>query len=952
MSLSESETALVGSLGNEIESSIKASTQQLSDPSCVAASQRLFDRIWNMFIPIIKRELMSDGDAVVVRDIDLHETCGMLSSIPPTGRVNRAEGVAESPASGRADLRALRIALMRQLLINASLQACLNRQRRKAAVVNRAEDRPSGNESGPLHIELGLHCQETEFLRARVIKGMRALVQVLEKEISQDDVVVALEALWDAVWSNEDVDLIATQLLYADSVYAALPQALNEATGLLATNGLEATGLENSLKAYTWLYGDRDGRPHDTDAHTERLIVALERGIRANYRRDLAEIAGNHSAPEFFQRLADRLEPDHAEAFESPGQFLAALEASDWHADERVRALMLRINVFGFHYLKIEFRQNAAMLTEVVDSIVPTSLIAKVLKSSTPVSYADLATTDRVKLLTCLLGRGRRGLPEETWLRFWDKNAPIFHEKSAQYEGRDYIDIYNIDRAHTRLVDAVNTLNTLRMLERYRDRITIHGIAEAGNIDEPLALLFLLAAAGHRNGVDIALQPEDLAGAESMLEQVGDLYGNPVYREHLAIRGYKQFITFGPSDTGKQGGKAMHVANMQIAKQHRAIARRFGIELVPSIVIGYEHARSNGSIAENIEAFDALSGRNVRYMLSGILEMRSHLLTPMMAHQSLRDLFLLNATRRPQGASSPLRGSAPGEPSRVKWASMVRLYKQKFFEHPLLPALLRDMARFDIVRANTKSTRPPSRAFDAKDLESRPDAIRAIPWTRAFLLSGVHHELIGASLLATLDAGDLRDLYGKDSRFCGYVKNIAYAAARTRMELAWWTLSGSVPEWDEVVGLAGGLRQGDGRDPRALLASIHLEYVQAKRMVYKALHGAEPSRPEELTADQLLRAWPLLALEVAWKEREIDRYVPLLVATKHDRNRFGKAEIQDIYSGFILAANTDLYFYSPEGLGGSPPQSVRDGADHESNVATIDFRKPSRGAVMATYTIQ
>ncbi|MGJ5176323.1 phosphoenolpyruvate carboxylase [Bradyrhizobium oligotrophicum] len=952
MSWSDADTTPIAPSGHEIEHGIEASRRSLGDQSCIAASQQLFDRIWNMFIPIIKRELMSDGDAVVVSDIDLHETYGTFSSIDTVGRVIGTVRAAHDPASLPTDLRAVRIALMRQLLINASLQACLSRQRCKAVVLDWAEDRSSGNESGPLQFELGLHCQETEFLRARVIKGVRALVQVLEQEFSQHDVAVALDTLWDAVWSNEDVDLIATQLLYADSVYAALPRALSEAAGLLAMKGLDASGLENCLKAYTWLYGDRDGRPHDTDAHTERLIVALERGVRANYQRDLAEIAGDHSAPEFFQRLADRLEPDHAEAFDSPRQLLAALEAGDGHADERVRALMLRINVFGFHYLKIEFRQNAAMLTEVVDSIVPSSLIAKVLRLDAPASYAGLTMADRVRLLTCLLDRGRRGLPEEAWLRFCDKNAAIFHEKSAQYQGRDYIDIYNVDRAHIRVVNAVTTLNTLRMLERYRDRITIHGIAEAGNIDEPLALLFLLAAAGHRNGVDIALQPEDLAGAESMLQQVEQLYGNPVYREHLAIRGDKQFITFGPSDTGKQGGKAMHIANMQIAKQHRAIARRFGIELVPSIVIGYEHARSNGSVAENIEAFDALAGRAVRYMLSGILEMRSHLLTPLMAHQSLRDLFLLNATRKPQGVSGAVRCNVPGEPSQVEWTAVVRLYKQKFFEHPLLPALLRDMARFDIVRANTKSTRPPSRAFDVQDLESRPDAIRAIPWTRAFLLSGVHHELIGASLLAALDAGHLRDLYRRDASFCGYVRNIAYAAARTRMELAWRTLSGSVPELAEVVCLAGGLDQPDGRDPRVLLASIHLEYVQAKRMVYKALHGAEPSRPEELTADQLLRSWPLLAQEVAWKEREIDRYVSLLVATKHEGDRFGRAEIQDIYSGFILSANTDLFFYSPMDPGESPPQPVRDSTDDESNVAAVDFRRPLRGGVMATYAMQ
>lgn len=936
-----------------IQPTISAGIASINSPpplvgifSCVAASQRLFEQIWNVFIKILKSDVLSDGHAVVT-EADLRETYGGGSSTGPTSGAGGAANLAEDHPP---DLRMLRVTLMRQLLINASLQACLNRQRHSVAVIDQADGRRSRDGDGPLRMDLGLHCQETEFLRARVVKGLRGLVRALETDASERVVSDALQALWDAIWSDEDVDLIATQLLYADSVYAALPQALSEAGSLLTRQGLDPAALETSLRPYTWLYGDRDGRPHDTDAHTERLIDALEKGIRANYRRDLADIAQEpprgHPASDFFQALADRLDSAHPKAFATPEQILAELQACDWRADERVRALALRIGVFGFHYLKIEFRQNAAMFTEVVDSIIPSGLIAGMLGSGHPSSYAELSTADRVELLTRLHGcKGQRqdlpqNLPEELWRRFWNDNSQAFYDKAAHYQGRDYIDIYNVDRAHIRILNAVNTLNTLKLLKTYHDRITLHGIAEAGNIDEPLALLFLLAAAGHRNGVDIALQPEDLAGAESMLQQIEDLYTNPVYLEHLELRGRRQFITFGPSDTGKQGGKAMHIANMQIAKLHRAIARRFRIELVPSIVIGYEHARSNGPIAENLEAFDAFAGHDVRYMLSGILEMRSHLLTPVMAHQCLRDLFLANAMRRPPlGAAKPSCGNELNGASRVDWIAIVRLYKQRFFEHPVLPALLRGMARFDIVRANSKSTRPPSRAFDVQELESRPDAIRAIPWTRALMLSGVHHELIGASLLATRDGRDLQDLYRADATFRGYVKNMAYAAARTRMELAWRTLTGTVPAWRDVIALATAPQ--DIKDARQLLASIHAEYVQAKRLVHKALYGAEPDRPEGLTAEHLLSAWPLLAQEVAWKEREIDRYVSLLVATRHEGEQFSKAAIQDIYSGFILSANTDLHFYATE----EPGVPRQESDDHDDEYGRGRRHHPLRTAV-------
>lgn len=878
---------------------------------CVAKSQEVFTQIWNTFISIVEGDPQPARSTVTFTEIDRREAYRALSTIHAVYHSDSCRITGNEAYRAPFDLETIRIALMRQLLINASLQACLNRQRRTVAIEGSGAAR-QGAADGPLRVELGLHCQETEFLRVEVIKCLRTLVEVLEVDAAKHEIASAVGDLWRSIWAEKDIDLIETQLFYADCIYAALPDALGEASDILARHGFDGAGLDSCLTAYTWLYGDRDGRPHDTDGHTERLIVALEKGIRANYRRDLREIAAAHPARQFFDGIAERLDPDHPEAFETPQHLVAELLASAWQADRRVRALVLRLTVFGFHYLKIEFRQNAGMFTEVVDSIVPAELIAEILGPERPSRYAALSSGDRVELLTRLHAHDTPNLAETLWQRFWQKNKPVFDEGTARHKGLDYIDIYRIDRGYIRLLNAVMTLNCLRMLKAYSDRITIHGIAEANSIDEPLALLFLLAAAGHRNGIDIALQPEDLEGAEAILQTVEGLYANPVYREHLELRGHRQFITFGPSDTGKQGGKAMHIANMQIAKLHKLIARRFGIELIPSIVIGYEHARSNGPIAENFAAFGAFDGKAARYMLSGILEMRSHLLTPVMAHQCLRDLFLTNALRRPlAGGPASARGDI-SQASSVDWIAIVRLYKQKFFDHPLLPDLLRGMARFDIVRANTKSTRPPSRAFDVAELESQPAAIRAIPWTRALLLSGIRHELIGASLLAQQDGANLHALHGNDPVFRGYVRNLAYAAARTRMELAWQTLAGTVPTLSEVSDLASRLDRDSAQDPRHLLASIHLEYVQAKRLVHKAQHGTEPDRPEALTAAQLLRAWPALAREVAWKEREIDGYIPVLVATRHEKQRFGKPEIQDIYSGFILSANTDLYFYTPE----------------------------------------
>jgi hypothetical protein len=50
--------------------------------SRVAASQQLFNRIWNAFITILREDALSDGDAVVVTEADLSEIYVSFQSGP------------------------------------------------------------------------------------------------------------------------------------------------------------------------------------------------------------------------------------------------------------------------------------------------------------------------------------------------------------------------------------------------------------------------------------------------------------------------------------------------------------------------------------------------------------------------------------------------------------------------------------------------------------------------------------------------------------------------------------------------------------------------------------------------------------------------------------------------------------------------------------------------------
>lgn len=547
------------------------------------------------------------------------------------------------------------------------------------------------------------------------------------------------------------------------------------------------------------------------------------------------------------------------------------------------------------------------MFAAVLDEVLAPELVAKTL-GGTPRRYAKLDAHERVELLTRLQSEDSVQRPPQIWQVYWHENRDRFEEARERYARSDYLQLLKTDPAYIRMLDAKTMVERFEMIRDDVERMPIHGIAESDGIDGPLAVLFFMEAAGLRNGIDVALQPEDIHGAERTLASIRDLYENPVYKAHLKLRGAKQFITFGPSDTGKQGGKAMHKANMRIANLHKAVAKEHGVQAVLHVILGFEHARCNGPIAEAMREYDALDSEDTRFMMAGCAEMRSHLLTPDRAVHCLQELFVMHLDPRAQ-ETPPMQL----ERERRFWTSLVRHYQKNFFEHRALPRLLKGLARFDVVRATAKGTRPPSRIFNIDDFESRPDAIRAIPWTRALFVGGIHSELIGAGLLADEPAVRLAGKFRTNPSFGAYVKNIAYALARTDVESAWLTVLGELPSREAVERWAAELTDSEAEATYRLLAALQVEVIGAKRFVYKALNGHEPyDGAWTIAAITLLAPWPGLQQEVAWKEDNLRIYRLLLPYLRRHPEFLRTEAVHDFYSGILAAANTDTGVMHPK----------------------------------------
>ncbi|NHV28593.1 phosphoenolpyruvate carboxylase [Burkholderia sp. D-99] len=760
-----------------------------------------------------------------------------------------------------------------------------------------------------VRLNLGILSKETEQLRFGVVKALQALETLVEREAPAAAVDVALRELWDAVWDEVDGTDTDFQILYAHCLYDHLPRATRELRERLEAAAGKPVELGAWLHPFTWLHADKDGRPYDTNAHTARLVLAMEDAVRGRYHEDLAALLdaypGDASLGEALRRL-DRAESD---AFEEPAELLRLVEDSRARGDARFDALVLRINTFGFFFAKLEFRENAGMFDAVLDEIVAPEVVGATLGCA-PGRYAALDTRDKVRLLTDLQDGSSERRPAAIWQAYRQKTDAEFDAKRQQYQHGDYLELLKADPAYIRMFDARTTVERFEMIRDGVERMPIHGIAESDGIDGPLAVLFFMEVAGLRNGIDVALQPEDIHGAETTLANIRELYENPVYKTHLRLRGARQYITFGPSDTGKQGGKAMHKANMRIANLHQAIAAEHGVEAVLHVILGHEHARCNGPVDEAMREYGALDSGETRFMMAGCAEMRSHLLTPERTVDCLKSLFNMHLDARRSHASP-----AELERERGFWTSIVHRYQKTFFAHPALPNLLKVLARFDVVGATAKGTRPPSRIFNIQNFESRPDAIRAIPWTRALLVGGIHSELIGAGMLADESPARLANTCRANRSFGAYVKNIAYALARTDMDCAWLTVLGEIPGREAVERWSAELGEGIDEPAHRMLAALHVEVVRAKRFVYKALNGHEPYDDAwSLAAITLLAPWPGLQQEVAWKEDNLRIYRLLLAYLRRAPGFLRSDAVHDFYSGLLAAANTDTGIMHPHAV--------------------------------------
>lgn len=616
-----------------------------------------------------------------------------------------------------------------------------------------------------LRVEPIFTAHPTEAVRRALLKKEREIVTCLvadidrgrtpaERRADRERIRLALTTSWQTAEAPAEKPSVADEFQHvgyylSEVLYRVLPvfyevfeDALQESYGDAAVPDVLGFG--------SWVGGDMDGNPN-VGADTIAATLAGQRAlVLAAYRRDLLSLGEALSQSltrvgvsqavlariafyrERMPAAAAKLKPRHAdmpyrklltfiferlwatqheqpEAYSDVAEFeadIAAIADSlQAHRGEHaggfaVRRLRRRIACFGFHLASLDLRQ-------------------------------DSATHDAA--IAALLG-------DEAWVaRHVDQRTQTLHrllrdEERASGAGNE------TSRATLDVFRAV-----ARLRPRYGERaFGPYIISMSRNAADALSVLALARIAGcvtreaqDQPGVvplDIAPLFETVDDLDAAADTLRALFADPLYREHLAVRGNRQVVMLGYSDSAKDGGLlASRWALQRTQVALTQLARDSGVQIAFFHGRGGSISRGGGKTERAVIAMPRGSVDGyLRLTEQGEVIHRKYGIRAI----ALRNLeqatgAVLRATLRPRVA----------EPREQYWREVASElssdarahYRGLVHEDPDFPAYFRAATPIDVIERLRIGSRPSKRAGGVG--VQRPPGIaslRAIPWVFAW----------------------------------------------------------------------------------------------------------------------------------------------------------------------------------------------------------------------------
>jgi len=355
-------------------------------------------------------------------------------------------------------------------------------------------------------------------------------------------------------------DEAVSLIWYLENVFYATS---GEIVHYLQKNILQGNSIKNQLiKLGFWPGGDRDGNPFVTTEITLKVAERLRTSILKCY---YVEMRGLKRKLTFsgVDTLVSELEHKlYRSVFYSKGEIFITLDElltqlgkirtiiiekhQSLYLDE-LEALLVKINLFGFHFATLDIRQNSK-----IHNIVFKDVVNFYLNSGSdifPKNYFELTEEEKIDVLSKLKG----------------------NLNPADFENE-------ITRSTLESVQAIKTIQENNG-EFGANRYIISNNESALNVMETFAMIRL----NDWEDPTVDIIPlfesvDDLQNAHDIMEQ---LYTNPEYSKHLQARGNKQTIMLGFSDGTKDGGYLMANWSIYQAKiSLTEISRKYGIKAI------------------------------------------------------------------------------------------------------------------------------------------------------------------------------------------------------------------------------------------------------------------------------------------------------------------------------------------------------------------------------------
>ena len=668
----------------------------------------------------------------------------------------------------------------------------------------------------------------TEAARRSILKKLGAIADLLdqpENASQQDRLAENIDLLWQTdelrLGQPEPLDEALNALYYLDDLFTqTVPEVLNDFAKELKRIGVVVPVTARPLSFGNWIGGDRDGNPNITaDVTTKAMVLQVGHSIRVtitamNELRQMLSVSTNiaGATPE----LTASVEKDfkHIPEFEPRFLRLNAEEPYRLKATAIVHRLAFtrdRHAVGGPHVANRDYENTAELLADLVlmrDSLlshrgelIATGLLERTIRTVAAfgITHATMDIREHSDAHHNLLSQvlGIDGYLAKTHNEKFDLLTAMLAENTS-------FDTSKLDASGKRVFDTFVAINDL--IDRFGSQsIETYIVSMTQGADDLIAPIVIAQQAGlvslkeKKARIGFAPLLETVAELRSSGEILDKLLSNPSYRQLVSLRGDKQEVMLGYSDSNKDAGIATSQWEIHRAQRSlRDVAKKHGVKLCLFHGRGGSVGRGGGP---TYDALIALPWGSV----DGAIKMteQGEVISDKYALASLARENIELTLAASLEATVLNRGPRQSKEELTAWGDCMQLISDESFkqyrsliQQPDLPAYFYASTPVEQLGEMFLGSRPSRRP----DASGGLDSLRAIPWVFGWTQS---RQIVpgwfgvGTGLKAAREAGQsklLKKMLKEWHFFTTFISNVEMTLAKTDLDLAQRYVEALVPK--------------------------------------------------------------------------------------------------------------------------------------------------------------